>query len=90
MQVRNIDGRCYGAVQSIAIGGSPFIWDNPEACPVMVSVTGGTLTSIQLSPDSGVTWMDMGLACGHYTLNPDWSIKLTYLLIPGTMQYCPF
>jgi hypothetical protein len=89
MQVRNVDGVCYGPVQSITIGGSPFTWTNPEACPVMVSVTGGTLTSVQLSPDAGVTFMDMGLTCGHYLLNPGWQIKVTYVVIPGTMQYTP-
>jgi hypothetical protein len=89
MQVRTVDGVCYGPVQSISVGASPFTWVNPEACPVLVSVTGGTLSVVQLSPDVGVTWMDVGLTCGQYRLNPGWQIKVTYLVIPGTMAYTP-
>lgn len=89
MQVRTVDGVCYGSVQPITVTGSPFTWVNPEACPVLVSITGGTINATQLSPDGGVTWMDVGLSCGQYRLNPGWQIKVTYLIIPGTMAYTP-
>lgn len=90
MQVRTVDGVCYGPVQSISVGASPFTWTNPEACQVMVFLSGGTLSTVSLSPDGGVTWADMGLSCNHYPLNPGGQIKVTYLVIPGSMSYTPW
>lgn len=90
MDIRHIDGVNFGSVDSISVGGSPFTWANPEACRVRVFIVGGTLNTIQLSPDSGATWANVGLACGQYDLNPGWQIKVTYLLIPGSMSYTPF
>lgn len=87
METVVINGVPQGPVASISVGASPFSWANSESVRVIVMISGGTLSLVQLSPD-GSTLIDVGMSCGMYHLNPGWRIRVTYLLAP-TMTYTP-
>lgn len=76
METVVVNGLAYGPTAPITPTGSPFAWTNPESVRVVVMLSGGTLSLIQLaSPTDG-------------QLGPGWRIRLTYLLAP-TMAYTP-
>ena len=77
-----------GPIAAITVTASPFTWTNTESVPVMVAISIGTVTSIDLSPDNGVTWITAGLLGGPHRLNPGDQVKVTYVVAP-TMKYTP-
>ena len=77
-----------GTIVTITVTGSPFTWTNPESVPIMVAISIGTVTSIELSPDNGLTWMTAGLLGGPHRLNPGDQIRVIYVVAP-TMKYTP-
>lgn len=88
METTVVNGVPRGSTASITVTGSPFTWTNPESVRVVVMMSGGTLTTISLSPDGSI-FSDVGLGCGHYALNPGWAIKVVYVIVPPTMSYTP-
>lgn len=75
----------YGPLTAITVTASPFTFTNPEAVPINVMISGGTVTTIALSVD-GSTFTTMGLLGGQFHLNPGQSIQVTYVVAP-TMNY---
>lgn len=64
--------------------GSPFTFANPTAGPIVVLVSGGTVTAINLVVD-GVDYL-VGLVAGSVVVRAGASIKVTYAVAP-TMTY---
>lgn len=64
--------------------GSPFAWANPTTGPVLVIVSGGTVTAINLVVD-GVDYL-VGLVAGAFVVRAGASIKVAYAVAP-TMTY---
>lgn len=81
------NGANYGPVSALSPGGSPFAWQNPEAVPVIVMISVGTVTLIEWSAD-GVTYYVVGLIGGPVRLNPRQYLRVTYVVAP-TMVYTP-
>lgn len=77
----------YGPTTTIAVGASPFTFTNPEAVPINVMVSGGTVTTISLSADA-TTFTTLGLLGGQFHLNPGQALQVTYVVAP-TMIYLP-
>lgn len=88
METSVTNGMAKGPVSTISVGASPFTWGNPESVPVQVFISGGTVTSIEFSPDNGANLMLIGLLGGAFRLNPWDTLKVTYILAP-TMKYSP-
>ena len=88
METVVVNGVAYGPTATITVGASPFSWTNPESVRVIVMLTGGTLSLVQLASPVDGTLVDVGMSCGHYTLNPGWRIRVTYIVAP-TMTYTP-
>lgn len=89
METTVVNGVPQGPTATITVGASPFTWQNPESVRVLVMMGAlGAVTLTQISAD-GVTFVDAGLGCGHYHLNPGWKIKTTYIAVPPTMSYTP-
>lgn len=73
---------------SIAVGASAFVYPNSQPFPVMVLVSGGTVTSIEISRNGGSTWVLAGLLGGQYNLQPADQMRVTYAA-PPTMTMIP-
>lgn len=64
--------------------GSPFTFANPTSGPIVVIVSGGTVTAINLVVD-GVDYL-VGQVAGLFVVRAGASLKVTYSVAP-TMTY---
>jgi hypothetical protein len=67
----------------VTVGASPFVYANAQPFPVTVLVSGGTVTAIEISRNSGSTWTLAGLLGGQYSLQPNDQLRVTYAVIPS-------
>jgi hypothetical protein len=70
-----------GAVASVPATGSPMTIANTGVTPMLFITSGGTVTTISLSPD-GTNFYLAGLLAGAFLLFPGWSIRIAYVLAP--------
>ncbi len=68
---------------AIAVGASAFVYPNTQPFPVTVLISGGTVTSIEISRNGGSTWTLAGLIAGQYTLQPSDQLRVTYAVAPA-------
>lgn len=71
---------------NIAPGASPFTFKNAAGYPVMVTVSGGTVSAVDIAPLS--TFSVTGLTAGAFVLENGHSLKVTYTVAP-TMKNIP-
>lgn len=71
----------------IVVGASAFTYQNTLAQPVTVLVSGGTVTTIEISRD-GSTFFLVGLLAGQFRLSPNDKLRVTYAVAP-TMTMVP-
>ena len=83
----NISGIWSGNRTTVAVTASPFTFSNPENCPVIVFVAGGTVTLIEFTRD-GIVFDMCGVIAGQVSLNPSDRVRITYTTAP-TMAYYP-
>ncbi len=72
----------------IAVGASAFVYPNTQAFPITVLVSGGTVTSIEISRNGGSSYTLAGLIAGQYSLQPGDQMRVTYAVAP-TMTMIP-
>lgn len=82
-----VNGCAQGGIATVSVGASPFTFVNPESVRVVVCISGGTVTTISMSPD-GINFMALGLLGGQFILNPGHSLQVVYILAP-TIKYTP-
>src|SRR5258706_4389033 len=76
-----------GPRTSVAVGSSPCSLQNACSTRVGVHVSGGTVTTLELSKD-GLTFDGVGLLGGSYFLNPGDILRIAYALVP-TVVFWP-
>lgn len=76
-----------GTRTPIAPTGSPFTYINNTGQHLLVTISGGTVTTIDISRD-GVVFDLLGLLAGPYVLAPGDRLRVVYLL-PPTMNAYP-
>lgn len=65
--------------QTISVGASPFTWINKTGQVQAVTVSGGTVTKIELKgPNVGSTFVDMGITDGTVIVKPTGQLKITH------------
>lgn len=72
---------------AIAVGASPFTYQNASAYPVDVLVSGGGVTALAFTRDNA-TFYDTGSYYGMFTLSPNDRLRVTYVAAP-TMTLIP-
>lgn len=82
------NGYNYGAPQTVAVGSSPQVFQNPEAFRIRFMVD-GALTKMEFSADN-VTWYPYALAATLAVLNPLEYVRITWLIAPNSLTYIPF
>jgi hypothetical protein len=87
-QTAIINGCAYGPVTTVSVGASPYNFTNTESTRIMLAVSAGTVTSIQMSIDGGLNFISGGLLGGLYLMNPGHQIQIVYTLAP-TVKYWP-
>lgn len=75
------------AISNITVGASPFTNQNLDGYAEVITVAGGTVSDISLSPDN-VTFTSTGLTSGSFLLDNASAIKVTYTGLP-TMKKIP-
>lgn len=80
-----LDWEAPDAATPIAVGASPFTFQNTT--PGNVIVSGGTVSSIEVSRNRG-EFINAGLLSGMYFLSPGDSFRVTYAVTP-TMTWVP-
>lgn len=75
-----------GAMESVVVGASPFTYTVPRLGQLIVAA--GTVTTIELSRDSGATWTTIGLVTCELLLSMGDQVKVTYAVLP-TMFFLP-
>lgn len=76
-----------GPRTTVSVGSSPCSLVNNCAVRVGISVSGGTVTTIEASKDDG-TFDNVGLLGGQYLLNPGDVLRITYVVAP-TVAFAP-
>jgi len=76
-----------GARTPVALGASPCALVNQCSTRVVVMVSAGTVSALDLSLD-GVTFDAAGLLGGQLILNPGGVLKITYVVAP-TVVFWP-
>ena len=69
------------AVSAITVSASPFVFVNSGTSPVSVLVSGGTVSLLEFSRD-GTTFYPVGLLAGVVPLDPNDSLRATYMVAP--------
>jgi hypothetical protein len=87
IQTSTTNGCNYGPAQTVSVGASPFTFINPENVPILVTVSGGTVTGISMSSTLLGT-VSLGLLGWSWYMNPGHSLVVTYTIAP-TMVYWP-
>lgn len=72
---------------SVSVSASPFVYQNLDGYSEMVSVSGGTVSLIEIAED-GATYGTTGLTSGMFQLDNVSSIRVTYSSAP-TMRKWP-
>lgn len=86
-QTTTVNGCSYGPPTTVSVGASPFTFTNTESVPVLLTVSGGTVTNLSMSSTLlGV--ISLGLLGGSWHLNPGHSLVITYIVAP-TVTYWP-
>ena len=75
------------AASSIAVGASAFVYQNTGQSSEDVIVSGGTVTTIEISRD-GSTFFVAGVLGGQFHLSPGDKLRVTYAVAP-TMTRMP-
>lgn len=81
-QTLGLLGRAYGPVGSdvsyvaITVGSSPFTYSNNDGFPELITVTGGTVSSITING------MDTGMTSGVFLLESNYIMTITYSVAP--------
>jgi hypothetical protein len=75
------------ASSNIAVGASAFVYQNTGLNPENVLVSGGTVTTIELSRD-GSTFFVVGIIAGQFHLAQGDKLRVTYAVAP-TMTRMP-
>lgn len=70
-----------GGTFGLTPSGTPYTYQNTTGAPLGILVSGGTVLTISISRD-GVTFFPAGLLGGMYLLQPDDSVRVTYLVAP--------
>jgi len=73
------------AENSIAVGLSPFIFQNTRKYDNSVIVSGGTVSDIKWSRDR-INFYETGQSSGMFLLSPGDSLKVTYSSVPTMTQ----
>lgn len=66
-------------------GASPFAYQNLGLAPVMISVSGGTVSDISASRDNS-TYDTTGQTAGMFRVEPGDYLKVTYTVVPTMVQ----
>lgn len=66
--------------------GSPFSYTNSSGQHQLVAISGGTVTTIEISRD-GVVFDLLGLLAGPYVVRPGDRLRILYLLAPTMTAY---
>jgi len=78
----NVGGSNKSAISTISVGSSPFVYQQTTYNLASVIVSGGVVTSIEISRDN-TNWYNVGLTSGQFTLNKNDYIKITYTTAPN-------
>ena len=76
------DAQFKSPIQTITVGSSPFVYQQTYYSLASVIVSGGAVTSIEISRN-GSDWYNVGLTQGQFTLNLNDYIKITYTTAPN-------
>ena len=82
----NASGVWGGARTSVTLGASPFTFFNPENCPIICFIAGGTLSALTFSRD-GIAFDSCGFLAGMVSLNPNDRLVITYAVAPTVVYY---
>ncbi len=85
--VKDNIGHDPAAVSTITPGASPYTYTNNDGFPQVVTITGGTVSSIQYK--RGATAITLGITTGQIVLQPNDITIVTYSSVP-TMRKFPF
>jgi hypothetical protein len=80
-------GFAVGPMTAVTPTGSPFEWQNPEAVPVSVMVSAGTVTALEVA-NWDKSYVASGLLGGQLQLKPQCWFRVTYLTVPS-INYTP-
>src|SRR5258708_36835758 len=83
-----VNGVNYGPRTTVALGSSPATLTNGCSTPIVVLTSIGTVTGIDCSRDSGVTFDASGFLGGPVLFNPNDQLKLTFP-VPPTVVFWP-
>ena len=86
MDTSNVSGMWHGSRMVVSVTASPFTFVNNENCPVMVFVSGGTVSLMQFSRD-GTIFDSCGLIAGMIAMNPNDRLLVTYAMAPTIVYY---
>jgi hypothetical protein len=77
-----VGGSGKSAISTISVGSSPFTYQQTSYNLASVIVSGGNVTSIEVSRDN-TNWYNVGLTQGQFTLNKNDYIRITYTTAPN-------
>jgi hypothetical protein len=77
-----VGGSNKSAISTISAGSSPFTYQQTSYNLASVIVSGGAVTSIEISRN-GNNWYNTGLTQGQFTLNKNDYIRITYTTAPN-------
>ena len=86
MTTSNVSGMWHGDRSILTVTESPFTFVNLENFPVMVFISGGTVSSVKFSRDA-ITFDNCGVLSGPIALNPNDRIEVVYALAPTIVYY---
>lgn len=75
-----------GSRATISPTGSPFTYQNNTSQHQLVTISGGTVTTIEISRD-GLVFDLLGLLAGPYVVRPGDRLRIAYLLAPTMTAY---
>lgn len=75
-----------GSRITISPTGSPYSYVNNTGQHLLVTISGGTVTTIEISRD-GLVFDLLGLLAGPYVLAPGDRLRVTYILAPTMTAY---
>lgn len=71
---------------AITVTASPFTYQNLDGYAETVTVSGGTVSAIDIAPD-GTTFTATGLTSGAFLIDNVTAIKVTYTVLPTMKKY---
>lgn len=75
-----------GSRSTISPGASPYTYQNSSSQHQLVTISGGTVTTIEISRD-GVVFDLLGLLAGPYVVRPNDRLRIAYLVAPTMTAY---